>query len=304
MASSESGRFLWQPLWFYTKGFSDEAVNASISVLKYSFFPFVVDTNYTSPLEFKDPPSLLLHRLKPSTTTLFLFILDLYLQQPVCSFVSAWLHCFFCAVAPLSRTLRTTPPPRSEMSHVIVEQLTSFTTDGGPTSPAWTVLWTPQRTASCQQNQSRKTSAYKQRGRTSGFHSCDAVASTWGAFYHLDGVSVTLALFRGKQLKNEMDIPATRVLFKTCHWFDHVFWILTLDKPTVSCLICTRLSRGQVVMKITLNISVDSALWVLLLVNNWSIFPFLPSISTLLDGVSTPWIVRISFQACVSLFHN
>lgn len=150
-----------QPLWFYTKGFSDEAVNASISVLKYSFFPFVVDTNYTSPLEFKDPPSLLLHRLKPSTTTLFLFILDLYLQQPVCSFVSAWLHCFFCAVAPLSRTLRTTPPPRSEMSHVIVEQLTSFTTDGGPTSPAWTVLWTPQRTASCQQNQSRKTSAYK-----------------------------------------------------------------------------------------------------------------------------------------------
>lgn len=95
MASSESGRFSWQPLWFYTKGFSDEAVNASISVLKYSFFPFVVDTNYTSPLEFKDPPSLLLHRLKPSTTTLFLFILDLYLQQPVCSFVSAWLHCFF-----------------------------------------------------------------------------------------------------------------------------------------------------------------------------------------------------------------
>lgn len=55
-----------------------------------------------------------------------------------------------------------TLPSRPEMSHVIVERRTSFTTDAGPTSPAWTVLWIPQRTASCEQNQS----AYQQSHST------------------------------------------------------------------------------------------------------------------------------------------
>lgn len=247
---------------------------------------------------------MLLHRLKPSTTTLFLFILDLYLQQPVCSFVSAWLHCFFVRLLHWVAHWGRLHHPVQKCLMLLLNSLPPSPQTGAP--PLRRGLSCGPRSELLPVNKINhgRHQRTKRRGRTSGFHSCDAAASTWGAFYHLDGVSVTLALFRGKQLKNEMDIPATRVLFKTCHWFDHVFWILTLDKPTVSCLICTRLSRGQVVMKITLNISVDSALWVLLLVNNWSIFPFLPSISTLLDGVSTPWIVRISFQACVSLFHN
>lgn len=79
------------------------------------------------------------------TNLLFCFVLDLNLHQPFCSFVS--LYCSVVCFAALDAE------ERAEMSHVAVEWLTSFTTQGGPTSPACTVLWTPERTASCQQNQ-------------------------------------------------------------------------------------------------------------------------------------------------------
>lgn len=69
-------------------------------------------------------------------------------------------HCFshICCLHMTSLTLfkllpdwkNDFPTPPSEMSRVLVEHLTSFTTDGGPTSPAWTVRWIPERTASCQ----------------------------------------------------------------------------------------------------------------------------------------------------------